>query len=77
MAANNFGAGDLIYIDNQGGAANDMSQTHIIAHGTVQFAGTGLEGMVDISLAATVATFDTIAQLKTLLGSSTSPVISA
>ena len=81
VAANNFGTGDLIYIDNQGGTANDMSQTHIIAHGspptTVQFAGTGLEGMVDISLAATVATFATIAQMKTLLGTSTSPVISA
>jgi uncharacterized delta-60 repeat protein len=81
VAASNFGAGDLIYIDNQGGAANDLSQTYIGNDGSppakVQFGETGLGGMVDISLAATVATFDTIAQMKALLGSSTSPVISA
>jgi hypothetical protein len=81
VAANNFGVGDLIYIDNQGGAANDLTQTGIIATNTppslVQFAGTGLGGFVDISIAGSTATFDTVAQLKTLLGTTTSPVISA
>ena len=81
VAANNFGAGDLLYIDNQGGAANDLTQTNIINYGspptTVQFAGTGLGGLVDISLAGTVTTFDTVAQMKALLAASTSPVISA
>ena len=81
VAANNFGANDLLYIDNQGGAANDVTLTNIINLGTppttVQFAGTGLGGFVDISIASSTATFDTIAQLKTLLGTTTSPVISA
>jgi hypothetical protein len=81
VAANNFGAGDLLYIDNQSAVANDMTKTNIINHGTppttVQFAGTNLGGLVDISLAGTTTTFDTIAQMKTLLGTSTSPVISA
>ena len=81
VAAKNFGAGDLLYIDNQGGAANDLTQTSIVNYGnpptTMQFAGTGLGGMVDISLAGTLSTFDTLSEIKTLLGSSTSPVISA
>jgi Ca2+-binding RTX toxin-like protein len=81
VAANNFGTNDLIYIDNQGGAANDVTLTNIINIGTppttVQFAGTSLGGFVDISIAGSTATFDTIAQLKTLLGTTTSPVISA
>jgi len=81
VAANNFGAGDLLYIDNQGGAANDMTQTNIVNYGTppstAQFAGTGLGGLVDISLAGTTATFDTFEQMKVLLGSASSPVISA
>jgi hypothetical protein len=81
VAANNFGAGDLIYIDNQSGAANDLTQSNIVNYGSppirVMFAGTGLGGMVDLSLAGTVATFDTIDSMKALLGSGTSPVISA
>ena len=81
VATSNFGAGDLIYVDNQGGATNDLSQTNIINDGnpptTVQFAGTGLGGMLDISLAATVATFETIFEMKSLLGNATNPVISA
>jgi len=81
VAANNFGNTDLLYIDNQGSAGNDLTQTLIIATNTppskVQFAGTGLGGFVDITLAGSTATFDTIAQMKTLLGTSTSPVISA
>ena len=81
VAANNFGAGDLLYIDNQGVAANDLTQSIIINNGnpptTLQFAGTTLGGLVNISLAGSSATFDTIAQMKTLLGTATSPVISA
>ena len=81
VAANNFGANDLLYIDNQGGAANDVTLTNIINNGTppttVQFAGTSLGGLLDISLAGLTATFDTVAQMKTLLGTTTSPVISA
>jgi hypothetical protein len=81
VAANNFGTNDLIYIDNQGGVANDVTLTNIINLGrpptTVQLAGTSLGGFFDISIAGSTATFDTIAQLKTLLGTTTSPVISA
>jgi hypothetical protein len=81
VAANNFGAGDLLYIDNQSIAANDISLTNVINMGnpptTVQFAGTSLGGLVDIALAGTTTTFDTVAQMKTLLGTATSPVISA
>ena len=81
VAASNFGGGDLLYIDNQGGAANDLTQTIIINRGTppstVQFAGTNLGGFVDISLAGTTTPFETIALMKTLLGTATSPVISA
>jgi uncharacterized repeat protein (TIGR02059 family) len=80
VAANNFGAGDVVYIDNQGGAANDLTQTNVINYGTppttVQFAGTGLGGLVDISLAGSTATFDTVTQLKSLLGASTDPIFS-
>ena len=80
VAANNFGAGDLIYIDNQGATSNDLTQTIIVNVGTppttVQFAGTGLGGLVDISLAAIVTTFDTVTQLKSLLGASTDPIFS-
>ena len=81
VAATSFGAGDLLYIDNQSSTLNDIASTIIINHGapptTVQFAGTGLGGIVDISLAGTTTTFDTVAQMKLLLGASTSPVISA
>jgi hypothetical protein len=81
VAANNFGAGDLIYIDNQSATSNDLTQTGIVNYGTpptlVPFAGTGLGGQVAISLAGSTATFETIADLKTLLGTTTSPVISA
>ena len=82
FAANNFGAGDLLYIDNQGaGAANDLTLSNIINNGnpptTLQFAGTTLGGLVDITLAGSTATFDTVLQMKTLLSASTSPVISA
>ena len=81
VAANNFGAGDLLYIDNQGVTVNDISISNIINNGnpptTLQFAGTTLGGLVNISLAGSSATFDTIAQMKTLLGTATSPVISA
>ena len=81
VAANNFGSSDLLYIDNQSGVSNDMTQANVINLGTppttLQFAGAGLGGFVNIALAGSTATFDTIAQLKTLLGTSTSPVISA
>ena len=81
VAAARFGAGDLLYIDNQSNTVNDVANTNIINRGapptTLQFAGTGLGGIVDISLAGTTTTFDTVAQMKLLLGASTSPVISA
>ena len=81
VAAASFGAGDLLYIDNQSNTVNDVANTNIINRGapptTLQFAGTGLGGIVDISLAGTTTTFDTVAQMKLLLGASTSPVISA
>ena len=85
VAATNFGAGDLLYIDSQGGNANDLTMTNFIDDGTppttVQFAGYGasLGGLLDISLAGTAATstFETIAQMKTLLNTTTPPVISA
>jgi hypothetical protein len=81
VAASNFGAGDLIYIDSQGGAANDLTKTNIIDYGTppttVQFAGTNLVGLVDISLAGNSTTFETFVLMKSLLDTATNPVISA
>ena len=81
VAASNFGIDDLLYIDNQVGTVNDLLQTNIFhpvtPPMTVQFTGAGLGGLVEVTLAGTTAMFDTIAQMKTLLGASTSPVISA
>ena len=86
--ANNFGANDLLYIDNQGGVANDLTQTQIIFTTTppsrVFFAATiDQPGWVDITVAGSSAVFEVFnpmpgaVDLKTLLGSTTSPVISA
>ena len=83
VAANNFGAGDLLYVDNQSNNANDLAQTAFVNPGiqpmTIQFAGTGLGGFVDVTLAApnAAATFESVLALQTLLNTSAAPVISA
>jgi hypothetical protein len=85
VAANNFGADDRIYIDNQSAAKNELSLTGIVNTGaaptTVQFAGnTGLGGFVDMTLAGSAAGYDTFADMQKYLNPANpagSPVISA
>jgi uncharacterized repeat protein (TIGR02059 family) len=83
VGANNFGADDLLYIDNQSLNANDLSLAGFVDYGTpptvLQFAsGTGgLGSFVDISLAGSSATFDSLESMKLALQSSSQPVISA
>ena len=84
VAANNFGLDDLIYIDNQGGSANDLSQTLFVDYGfpptVLQFAAGvpgGLGGFIDISLAGSNATFDNLEAMRIALQSSALPVITA
>ena len=83
VEANNFGADDLLYIDNQSASANDLSKTILLDDGTppttLQFAPGvtgGLGGFVDISLAGSTATFDSVAAMKSALGTSHDPVYS-
>ena len=81
VGLDNFGAGDLLYIDNQSSVANNLIFANIIDDGTppttLRFAGTSLGSLVDISLSGTTTTFSTIDDMKLLLGTTTSPVISA
>ncbi len=85
VAANNFGSGDIVYIDNQGGAANDLSQLYFNAGAipptTIAFANQGASGApqsaIDITLAGSGATFGDLNAFKLALGIATAPVISA
>lgn len=85
VSANQFGAGDLIYIDNQFSALNDFFGLSIINYGrpptTIQFAGNGNEGLggfIDITLVgSSVSTFDSLSEMQKLLGIDYSPIISA
>ena len=83
VRANNFGAGDLVYVDNQ----NPASQNRLDATGvfpgdpvegvtTLSYASStgGLGGLLEIDLAGTNASFTSLEQLKTLLGVSYQPV---
>ncbi|WP_310451438.1 putative Ig domain-containing protein [Sulfuritalea sp.] len=72
----NFGAGDLLYIDNQTNtAANDLAQTAILHSGTapvqLQFDGFTPNGgqpiWVDITTTQGTSAFDSVAALTTLL----------
>ena len=81
VAANNFAAGDLLYIDNQSALKNDLSLTSIVNPGraptTIQFAGNGgLGGLVDMTVAGTSHGFDDLASIKTYLNTGASPVMS-
>ena len=81
MAANNFAAGDLLYIYNQSASKNDVSLTPVVNTGqaptTVKFAGNGgLGGVVDITVAGTSQGFNDLTAMKSFLNTSTSPVIS-
>jgi hypothetical protein len=84
LAVTGFSADDLLYIDNQSAVANSLDTANISNAGsapsTIQFAGTGLGGIVDISIANSTAAFDTVSDFKTLLQlaqAASSPVISA
>ena len=82
VAANNFGSGDLLYIDNQGVANNDLNLSSIIDNGhaptTIQFSGNngGLGGFVDVTLSGSTGSFSTLSDLQTQLGTSSSPITS-
>ncbi|QVL45271.1 MAG: hypothetical protein KFB94_08440 [Methylophilaceae bacterium] len=76
VAANGFGAGDLIYIDDQtnnSDALNDLGLTAVIDFGTaptkLQFAGTDLGGFIDVTLSVSQITFDSIAAFNEEIGS--------
>ncbi|MFZ9507147.1 MAG: beta strand repeat-containing protein [Burkholderiaceae bacterium] len=84
LAVTGFSADDLLYIDNQSAVANGLDTANISNAGsapsTIQFAGTGLGGIIDITIANSTAAFDTVAGFKTLLQlaqTASSPVISA
>ncbi|MBM3408756.1 MAG: hypothetical protein FJY25_15795, partial [Betaproteobacteria bacterium] len=84
LAVTGFSADDLLYIDNQSGVANSLDTANISNAGsapsTIQFAGTGLGGIIDITIANSPAAFDTVASFRTLLQlaqTAPSPVISA
>jgi hypothetical protein len=84
LAVTGFSADDLLYIDNQSAVANSLDNANISNAGsapsTIQFAGTGLGGIIDVTIANSTAAFDTVAGFKTLLQlaqTASSPVISA
>ncbi len=84
LAVTGFSADDLLYIDNQSAVANSLDTANISNGGsapsTIQFAGTGLGGFVDITIANSTAAFDTVSGFKTLLQlaqAASNPVISA
>jgi Ca2+-binding RTX toxin-like protein len=84
VRANNFGAGDMVYVDNQNPAAsNRLDSTTVLADTppnegvtTLSFAGStgGLGGVIEIDLAGTNGTFTSLEQLKNLLGVAYQPV---
>ena len=78
LRANNFGAGDLVYVDNQNPAqANLLGQSQVLADtptaGVTQISfGTGvggLGGVLEIDLAGGDAVFGAVGDLKDLIGS--------
>ena len=82
VRATGFAAGDLVYADNQTPTqANLLSQSQVLADTpvagvtTVSFGtGTsGLGGVVEVTLAGSTGTFDSIDRLRTLLGLSYAP----
>jgi hypothetical protein len=75
VAANNLSLGDLIYLDDQGnnlGAWNDLGLTAVIDDGAaptrIQFAGTALGGLIDVSVAGSVIDYASIASLHAAVG---------
>jgi hypothetical protein len=77
VAANNLSLGDLIYLDDQGnnpGAWNDLALTGVLNDGaaptTIQFAatGTGLGGLIDVSVAGSGIDYNSIASLNSAVG---------
>jgi hypothetical protein len=75
VALNNFAFGDRIYIDDQFNnvsAQNDLTLAVMLDQGTaptpIQFAGTSLGGVVEVSLFDATATFDSVALLNQLVG---------
>jgi hypothetical protein len=75
VAANNLSLGDLIYLDDQGNnleAWNDLGLTAVIDDGTapttIQFAGTALGGLIDVSVAGLGIDYNSIANLNTAVG---------
>jgi hypothetical protein len=84
VAANSFALGDLIYLDDQGnnlGTLNNLALTGVLNDGaaptTIQFAatGTGLGGLIDVSVAGTGIDYASIASLNAVVGNAA--VISA
>jgi Ca2+-binding RTX toxin-like protein len=83
VRVNNFGSGDLVYVDNQNpSSANRLDATGVFPDDpvagitTLSYAtGTeGLGGLLEIDLAGTDATFESLQQLAVLLSISYNPV---
>jgi hypothetical protein len=75
VGLNNFGLGDLLYIDDQGNsfdAQNDLALTVVINTGAaptqIQFAGTDLGGFIEVSLLNSSVSFDSINALNLFVG---------
>ena len=84
VAANNFGADDRVYVDNQVALANDLGKSIFVHKGkaptTVQFAphadANALGGFIDVSLVGTTQVFTSINDWMAKLPSSVPPMIS-
>jgi hypothetical protein len=87
IKADNFGVGDRLYFDNRGennlarqgdfdgGMIVDLGQapTQVVSGASGTASGQG-GGQIDVNLAGTAATFDSIATLQLLLGGGSVPV---
>ena len=89
VAASDFGADDLVYIDDQHKQPNDLTQSYILNRGNaptqIQFAadnsapsGSALAGWIDVTLVGSTAGFGSVAAWGQQLGLSggTLPIVS-
>jgi hypothetical protein len=83
VRANNFGAGDMLYIDNQSATTTNrldvssvFDNTPVLGVTQLSFGGVadGLGGLVEIDLAGSDAAFVSFAELVALLGVNYNPV---
>jgi hypothetical protein len=78
ISVGGFSKDDYIYIDNQSRIPNNLDNINISNAGrapsTLQFAGTGLGSILDITLVGSSVFFDTASSFKAVIGASGAPV---